>query len=85
LYIPELVPPISKPITGCPVSALYVVSAYPTTPPAGPDSIAREPLNLQTVKHLNLRWHQTRTIAPKFHSAANMTLTLIHEWHYQLP
>jgi len=41
-------PPISKPITGCPVCALYVVSAYPTTPPAGPDSTARDPLNLQS-------------------------------------
>ena len=44
----HLIPPISKPITGCPVFALYVVSAYPTTPPAGPDNIAREPLNLPT-------------------------------------
>ena len=43
------VPPISKPMTGhrSPKSA-NVVYAYPTTPPAGPLSIDRHPLNLST-------------------------------------
>lgn len=42
------VPPMSKPITG-----LYgVVTVYPTTPPAGPDKIALEPLKLKLFKEV---------------------------------
>ena len=40
------IPPISNPMTGLQLSLLYDVAAYPTTPPAGPDSIALAPENL---------------------------------------
>lgn len=40
------VPPISKPTTGRSRSALYEVKAQPTKPPAGPDSTALRPVNL---------------------------------------
>jgi hypothetical protein len=39
---------MSKPITGCLADASYVVRAYPTTPPAGPERMAREPIKLST-------------------------------------
>lgn len=38
------VPPMSNPMTGL---LTLVVTAYPTTPPAGPDSTALEPLKLE--------------------------------------
>ena len=42
------VPPMSNPITPRPSSAEYAVLAYPTTPPAGPERMARHPLNCAT-------------------------------------
>uniref|UniRef100_A0A6B0UNA8 Putative secreted protein n=1 Tax=Ixodes ricinus TaxID=34613 RepID=A0A6B0UNA8_IXORI len=40
------VPPMSKPMTGTRSRGLYEVLAYPTTPPAGPDRMDREPENM---------------------------------------
>lgn len=52
------VPPMSKPITGVPLYSSKQHLAYPTTPPAGPDNIARDPQNLSIYKNYIQQYQQ---------------------------